>query len=220
MKKTLLLVAVLAILLAGAFIIYNATQKSMDQLEKRDKIDLDNKKENVAIKPSSDKETAIPEQSAPLSPGNSDNTDKQDSEKGDYENFYVYDNEDNKIYLSSLVNTGKPVIINYWTTWCGYCKMEMPDFNEAYHQYKDKVEFMMINICGGGNDNIDSAKAYIEEEGYDFPVYYDSDLNALSTYYTDGFPTTIVIDSNGNVVYAKSGALSKAGLESIIDQII
>ena len=106
MKKTLLLTALLAILLAGAFIIYNGTQKSKEQLDKRDEINLGNKKENVAIKPAAEKETKEEKETDLPS---SDNTNEQDDSKGDYANFYVYDNEGNKIYLSSLVNTGKPV---------------------------------------------------------------------------------------------------------------
>lgn len=221
MKKTLILVLVTVFIIAGSLIAYKklgGIDKSKQDLAQRDSIDIgdtDNIALDIDYNAEKDSNTA-----------NEAKTDSQSSEpapetsqKG-YGDFYVYDYDNNQVFLSSKVNTGKPVIINFWTTWCGYCKSEMPDFNDKYLEYGDSIEFMMVDINGGGNDNIDKAKKYIEESGFEFPVYFDTDLNALSTYYTDGFPATIVIDGEGNVVYARSGMLTEAQLQSIIDQII
>ncbi|MBE6686865.1 MAG: TlpA family protein disulfide reductase [Ruminococcaceae bacterium] len=145
---------------------------------------------------------------------------KSDEPKGDYIDFTVYTESGKEVKLSEKVSEDKPIIINFWATWCTYCKMEMPDFNECYAEYGDQIEFMMIDICGSGQDDRAAASKYVEDEGFSFPVFYDDDLSAMAAYPTTGFPTTIVIDSNKNVVYNSSGALSKTQLLSIIEQVI
>lgn len=219
MKKTIILVLAIAFIITGSLLAYKklgAIDKSKQDLAERDDIDIGDT-DNIALDidyNADNGDTARNESNADVQ-----TSAVEPSSKG-YGDFYVYDYNDEQIYLSSKVDSGKPVIINFWTTWCGYCKSEMPDFNDKYLEYGDRIEFMMVDINGGGNDNIDKAKKYIEESGFEFPVYFDTDLKALSTYYTDGFPATIVIDADGNVVYARSGMLTEAQLQSIIDQII
>ena len=60
---------------------------------------------------------------------------------------------------------GKPIILNFWATWCGPCQMEMPDFDEAYKEYGDEIEFLMVNQTDGSQDTVESATAFIEEAG-------------------------------------------------------
>ena len=71
--------------------------------------------------------------------------------------FTVYDENGNAVKLSDFA--GKPIVLNFWGTWCGYCQMEMPDFNEAYKNNSD-VQFIMLN-CG---DTIQKAQKYVEEQ--------------------------------------------------------
>ena len=58
--------------------------------------------------------------------------------------FTVYDAAGEPVTLESL--RGKPVILNFWATWCGYCVMEMPDFQAAYEEFGDQIHFMMVNV--------------------------------------------------------------------------
>ncbi|MBR5515643.1 MAG: TlpA family protein disulfide reductase [Clostridia bacterium] len=195
MKKTvsiILLILALLLLIGGAAFAYKYLTKD------------DNKDDKIIITENTDAETVENSEYIPL---------------GNYTDFTVYTETGENVSLSDKAALGKPVIINFWATWCGYCKMEMPDFEECYIEYGDSIEFMMIDICGGGQDDRGKAQDYIKTEGFTFPVFYDDDLSALSAYYTTGFPTTIVIDSNGNVVYNRSGALTKEQLLSIIDQV-
>ncbi len=131
----------------------------------------------------------------------------------------IYDYNNKAVGLADVTNGGKPAVLNFWTTWCPYCLEEMPDFDEVYADYKDKVSFYMIDVNGGGNDDIDEAKEYVEREGYSFPVYFDTDLTAATKYSVSAFPTTVIIDSDGNVVYNNAGAMSKDNLTSILDGI-
>lgn len=137
-----------------------------------------------------------------------------------FSDFTVYDYNNNKVSLSDKLSEGKPVVFNYWTTWCPYCLEEMPDFDEVYAEYKDRVTFMMIDVNGGGNDTIPEAKEYIEEMGYSFPVYFDTDLSATYAYGVGSFPTTGIIDTDGNLYYCQAGMLTKDRLITMIDDIL
>lgn len=145
---------------------------------------------------------------------------KEISPETSYNDFTVYDYSNEKVSLSNKLNEGKPVVFNYWTTWCPYCLEEMPDFEEVYDEYKDRVTFMMIDVNGGGNDAIPEAKAYIEEMGYTFPVYFDTDLSATYAYNVGSFPTTGIIDANGNLYYCQAGMLTKDRLITMIEDLL
>ncbi|MBQ8541835.1 MAG: TlpA family protein disulfide reductase [Clostridia bacterium] len=130
--------------------------------------------------------------------------------------FEVLDKNGNAVRLSDF--KGKPVVLNFWATWCYYCKVEMPDFNKAYENYPN-VQFMMINATDGVQETMDMAKAYIEKEGFAFDVFYDTKLDAVNAYYVTGFPSTFFIDKDGNLVARGSGALDYESLVRGIEMI-
>lgn len=132
--------------------------------------------------------------------------------------FKVYDIDGAEHMLSDF--QGKPVIINFWATWCGFCKMEMPHFQEKYETYGDDIHFMMINVTDGVRETIEKASSYVTDEGFTFPVYYDVDLAASKAYPTSGLPVTFFIDAEGNFVARGSGALSAEALQSGIDLLL
>lgn len=138
--------------------------------------------------------------------------------EGDYEaeNFTVLDFELREVELYDII--GKPVVLNFWATWCYYCRIEMPHFEAASEKYKD-VAFMMINYTDGESETVESAAAYIAEEGYTFPVYYDTALQAADAYGVEAFPTTVFIDREGRIVKTYEGSLSADRLEYYLDMI-
>ena len=131
--------------------------------------------------------------------------------------FTVFDGEGNPIDLSDF--SGSPVILNFWASWCHYCKLEMPDFEEAFAQYGDDVVFMMIDVADGKRETRESGQAYIDENGYTFPVYFDTGLEAASAYNITGLPTTVFIDADGNIAKTVSGAQTLEKLTAEIDKI-
>ena len=129
--------------------------------------------------------------------------------------FAMQDWEGNTLRLSEF--EGKPVILNFWASWCGPCKSEMPEFEEAYKKYGDEIHFIMLNCTDG--DDMKDAKALIEENGYTFPVYFDTTGEASYIYGASSIPMTIFIDANGELMTYAVGALTGDMLERGISYI-
>ena len=105
------------------------------------------------------------------------------------------------ITLSEL--QGKPVIINFWTTWCGPCVKEMPAFERLKDDFGDKIGIIAVN-CG---DDAETVKDFVEENGYTFPVVLDEEYSISMLYPTNSIPYTVVLDAEGKVAHISTGAL-------------
>ena len=132
--------------------------------------------------------------------------------------FTVYDLEGYAHKLSDF--RGKPVILNFWASWCGPCKMEMPDFEEKYLQYQEDIHFLMVNLTDGSRETVESASQFIAEQGYTFPVYYDTDLEAAYAYGVNAVPVTYFFDAEGYFAAWGQGALSGDVLQKGIDMLL
>jgi peroxiredoxin len=119
--------------------------------------------------------------------------------------FTVIDREGNVVKLSDM--KGKPVVLNFWATWCPYCVEEMPDFEKVYNKYKGEVEFMMINMTHGA-ETVENASSFIDSYGYTFPVYFDTTSEAAYAYGIQSIPTTFFIDAEGYIVAYYQGSMS------------
>lgn len=131
--------------------------------------------------------------------------------------FTVYDAEGKEVALSEQF--GKPVIVNFWASWCGPCTSELPHFQEAYENYGEEITFMMVNMTDGMQETVEGAKAFVEEQGFTFPVYYDTAQNAAITYGVSSIPATYFVMADGMGGAYALGYLSPENLEQGIEII-
>ena len=132
--------------------------------------------------------------------------------------FTFYDAEGNAHKLSDF--RGKPVLLNFWASWCGPCKMEMPDIESAWQEYGDQIHFLLVDLTDGSQETVEKASAYIAEQGYTFPVYFDTDMEGAYSYSVTGIPVTYFIDADGNFVAYYQSAMSAEILQQGIDMLL
>lgn len=131
--------------------------------------------------------------------------------------FTVTDGGGNRVSTADL--SGKPVILNFWATWCPPCRSELPAFDKLYRQYGNEVSFMMIDLTDGYRETVEGVKKFISENGYTFPVYYDTEGSAAEAYNVSSIPFTVAVGRNGNIVGTHLGAMSEAALEKLIKTV-
>lgn len=153
---------------------------------------------------------------------NSDDVDDTDENNTDSENiaapdFTMTDKDGNEVKLSNF--SGKPIVLNFWASWCGPCQMEMPDFEEMYKTYGKEVQFVMVNMTDGSQETVESAAQFITEKGYTFPVYYDTKMEGAYYYSVYSLPTTYFIDAQGYVSASNKGMISGENLQKGIEAI-
>ena len=144
-------------------------------------------------------------------------TEVTEAEKNLAPDFTVYDAEGNAANLSDFF--GKPIVLNFWASWCGPCRSEMPDFDAAYLEQGSQIQFLMVNMTDGSQETLETALEFIEKSGYSFPVYYDTDYDAATVYGVYSLPTTYFINAEGVLVPFASGAISADILQKGISMI-
>lgn len=141
-------------------------------------------------------------------------TENQDEKKAP--DFVVFDKDGKEVKLSEM--KGKPTVLNFWASWCGPCKMEMPHFQEVFEEMGDEINFFMVNATTG-RETEKKAKSYISENNYTLPFYFDKEMNGIRTYGINAFPTTYFIDKDLNLVAVAQSAIDKDTLLKGIEMI-
>lgn len=131
--------------------------------------------------------------------------------------FTVFDRDGKPVKLSQF--HGKPIVLNFWASWCGPCKNEMPDFQALYEIYGNDIHFVMVNMTDGSRETQKTAESFLQKTGYTFPVYFDLDSKADIAYQVYSLPTTYIIDRDGHLVAKGTGTLTKEALQSGIDMV-
>ena len=201
-KTVLVLCAIFFVLLCGAGVLYNFLGEQVE----RNSLVVNMPDKTPTVAPT---ETTAPTQAPEETLTPTATPTQEPEEEIDYSapDFTVVDAEGKEYKLSDF--EGKPVILNFWASWCGPCKSEMPDFEEVYLEYKDRIHFLMVNLTDGYQETIDSAQKLITEKGYTFPVYFDTKLEAANAYYVYSIPQTFFIDKEGNLIAYAQSAISK-----------
>ncbi len=122
---------------------------------------------------------------------------------------------------------GKTVFLNFWATWCPPCRAEMPDIQALYEEYGENGgDLVILGVANPRDDDhpesndvtVEEISAFLEENGYTYPVLMDAAGSSLTDYGISAFPTTFMIDRDGNVYGYVSGGLTREVMEEIIKQ--
>lgn len=201
--KTIITCLLFVLFIAGASFLYqylkNATDTAPDNLRvETNKGDVDAPKADQANNPSPDPDSA-------------------EEEKTEAFDFTVVDADGNEVSLSSFF--GKPIVLNFWASWCSPCKDEMADFNDVYLELGEDVQFLMVNMTDGQRETLSIAQDYVVKQEFSFPVYYDITQDAAYTYEVTSLPSTIFIDKEGYLTAMARGQISKDSLMEGIGMI-
>ena len=113
---------------------------------------------------------------------------------------------------------GKVSLINFWATWCGPCKIEMPWFVEFQRQYKDRgFTVLAISLDEGGWDPV---RAFAEEMEFNFPVALGGDPVSEDFGGIYVLPTTLIVDRSGKIAFRHTGLVPKAKYETEIESLL
>lgn len=115
---------------------------------------------------------------------------------------------------------GKLVILNFFTTWCKYCKEEFPMMAKVYQDIDhDKVEIILVNVTtDSGEVSKEEVIAWYKEQNLPFPMVLDVEGDAIANYPLQGYPTSFFIDQDGNAIAYLSGAMDEATLRQVITE--
>src|SRR5262245_13022293 len=108
---------------------------------------------------------------------------------------------------------GKPVVVNYWASWCGPCTKEAPELTAISGQFGPSVQFVGVDV----QDQLDPARQFIQQYGWDYPSVFDPDAAIRNARGLPGLPITIVYDQVGHQIWQSAGAFDAGELTQTLD---
>ncbi|TDL78804.1 TlpA family protein disulfide reductase [Peribacillus frigoritolerans] len=112
----------------------------------------------------------------------------------------------------------QPIVLNFWASWCGPCKMEAPDLVNLAEKYKGQVKIYAVNMTN--QDSAEGAYMFAKDHGFSFPVLLDQAGEASSLYRVAAVPTTFFVDRNGEIVSVLTGYGGAELLEKRVRELI
>lgn len=129
----------------------------------------------------------------------------------------VHNGEPNsKVALAEL--KGSPVLLDFWATWCGPCRMQTPILDRVARRYQDKgLKVVGVNVV---DDDHGLAKQYAEQKGLTYPIVVDDKGLVQREYNVNRLPTMVLIDREGRIVKVTNGVVDEAGLDKLIQEVM
>ncbi len=121
------------------------------------------------------------------------------------------------ITLSSF--RGRPVLIDFWATWCGPCQVELPIVNGIARRFKDNG-LVVVGVNTSDPNGPQLAPALMARKGITFPILSDPDNAIARRYHADGLPTLVVLSKEGKIVAVRSGVTGEAELERLVRKVL
>ncbi|MBE5823505.1 MAG: redoxin domain-containing protein [Butyrivibrio sp.] len=118
---------------------------------------------------------------------------------------------------------GKIIFLNFWATWCPPCRAEMPDIQALYEKYSqdENSDVVILGVAfpnQGDEKDAEGIAKFLEDNGYTYPVLMDEGATLQLPYYITAFPTTFIINPDGNVLGYIPGSMTRDIMESVLDQ--
>lgn len=132
-------------------------------------------------------------------------------------NFSLKTLDGSQITLSDL--RGQPVLINFWASWCGPCRREMPELIRVYANYRDKG-FIVLALNLTHQDTLPAVAAFVEEFRIPFPVLLDEAGEVTKLYQLRGIPVSVFVDRTGVVRRVYTGAMTGEQLDQFVAEIL
>ena len=132
----------------------------------------------------------------------------------------VYTDLGEPLRLSDIAG-GRPLVVNFWATWCPYCVDELPDFQRICADYDDRVSFAFVDVADGERERAEDAAAWLADQGFaDLPAYYDTSLEASTSFGAYALPTTVVVSADGEILTITTGRVDAALLRGALEQLV
>lgn len=195
---------------------------------------ISNKKQDVTQEAKEDANSANAADDASNDEATSEDQSTEDSNTTDEDknvfpafDFTLKDQYGNEHTLSDY--KGKVVFLNFWATWCPPCNKEMPDIEALYQEYnqnRDDVVFLGVvnpsSLEYPNNQDVEAVEiiSFLEEKGYTFPSLFDETGDVLKDYRISAFPTTFMIDKEGNILGYVPGMMTKDIMVNVINQAL
>jgi thiol-disulfide isomerase/thioredoxin len=134
---------------------------------------------------------------------------------GEAKTFSLDDVRADRSPVSLEALRGKPVVLNFFASWCGPCIREMPALQAMSERYKERVHFVGVTF----NDRREAANGVLERTGVTYPAAFDPGSDLAVDYAVRVMPTTFFIGPDGNLVERKDGEISEVQLRTVIDRL-
>ena len=208
----ILCVGVVLLMLGGVLLVLNLTANNMPAMnqtaETQPPVDVSDPQQIIVV----------PSEEVPDSEFEPDDEDEEDPSLEAAADFTLKDRFGVEHKLSDFY--GKPIIINFWATWCPPCQAELPYFNEAYTRYQDHIQFLMVDLGDGSSSSDSNTIQFVDENGYSFPLFFDSYGEGAQGYDITAIPFTVAINAHGQIVTTHLGSMSEQELAEIMKQLL
>ena len=128
---------------------------------------------------------------------------------------------DERMQFSAVLAQGKPVVLNFWAGLCPPCRAEMPEFQEVYDEYHDRIVLLGIDLGPfTGLGSTDQGRALLQELGVSYPAGTTEDASVVARFQVLGMPTTLFVTADGGITAKWTGILTREKLIEHVEELL